>query len=365
MFIIQRVRASAEIREQVEIDSVIDHLEFSGFKAALRSMVSSAAQVATLGRRRLSVETLLNRDSRFRASVGQPNAPIGDILFSSDQGIADRCYFLQPFNNNLFVFEIRHHCVGTRLPDFCAGVETAVHAKLDGRRVRGMNFTWVPIKENLGRHVPPSSRLPDADLKTKKPNYSDDELRAARSLVGAQVRGFLMQLAQIGKVRAADAKLPPELIGKLLSEGLLSKEFLVQCRKDSRTLCQVTNVDDLNAASGGKLVCPMCGRKFSDELVHEIFAVTDASKQLVTSSRWMTIWLTDLLVQAGLTKENISWSATTGDDEIDLMTDELGLRIFFELKDREFGLGDAYPFTFRLGSIRRKRWGRHQHGEDS
>ena len=26
-----------------------------------------------------------------------------------------------------------------------------------------------------------------------------------------------------------------------------------------------------------------------------------------------------------------------------------GLRVFFELKDREFGLGDAYPFAIRLG----------------
>jgi hypothetical protein len=101
----------------------------------------------------------------------------------------------------------------------------------------------------------------------------------------------------------------------------------------------VASVDDLNVVSGGKLVCATCGRKFSEELVHEIFAGTDSGKHLITSSRWMTIWLTDLLIQAGLAKENIVWSATSGDDEIDIMTDELGLRIFFGLQGQGIWVG--------------------------
>jgi hypothetical protein len=211
-----------------------------------------------------------------------------------------------------------------------------------------MNFSWQSVKEGPLRSATGPPRFRDTESKTKKADYSEAELRATRLLVGSEARNLILQLAQIGKVRAADAKLPPTLIEQLLGENLLSKEYLVVCRKDSRTLCQVTNIEDLNEVSGGKLVCPTCGRRFSEELVHEIFAGTEISKQLVTSSRWMTIWLTDLLVQAGLNKEAIAWSATAGDDEVDLMTDELGLRILFELKDREFGLGDAYPFAYRV-----------------
>jgi hypothetical protein len=155
-------------------------------------------------------------------------------------------------------------------------------------------------------------------------------------------------LAQLGKVRATDAKLPPKLVDELLAEQLLRKEYLVLCRKDSRTLCQVENLADLGTVSGGKLTCATCGRKFSEEIVLEIYAGTDAGKRLMTSSRWMTVWLTDLLIQAGVARETIEWSATAGEDEIDIMTDALGLRLFFELKDREFGLGDAYPFAYRV-----------------
>jgi hypothetical protein len=348
MFVVERSSASAEIREQGEINGVVDHLISDGYRAALRSMVEAAGKVATLGGHGIGVEALINRERRFRLGAPQTDSPVGDLLFKVGSEIAERCYLVQPFRNKVFIFEIRHHALPSGLINFCAEVERAIRARLDGRRVRGMNFAWQPVKGPSRRFVASPSRLPEAELTSQKPSYSAEELRAARLLVGAEARTLLLQLAQIGKVRAADAKLQAPLIEQLLCEHLLSKEYLVLCRKDSRTLCQVANIDDLNAMTGGRLVCATCGRKFSEEIIQEIFAGTELSKRLITSSRWMMIWLTDLLVGAGLSKDAVGWSATSGDDEIDIITDELGLRIIFELKDREFGLGDAYPFSYRL-----------------
>lgn len=348
MFVIERVRAAAEIREQSEMNTVVNTLAAAGHRPVLRSMVTAATHVAALHESSLGVDILASRDPRYRALQQQADAPIGDLLFTGTEGFADRCYFVQPFNATLFVFEIRHHSIATGLPDFCTAVEQAIRSRLDGRRVRGMNFTWNPIKERIKPRPAGSSRFLNTELKTKNPDYSSEELRAARLLVGSDARNFVLQLAKIGKVRETDAKLPTALIEQLQAEHLLSKEYLVLCKKDSHTLCQVANADDLKEIVSGKFVCTTCGRKFSDETVLEIFAQTPFGKQLVSSSRWMTIWITDLLIQAGLSKETIAWSATSGDDEIDIMTDELGLRIFFELKDREFGLGDAYPFSYRM-----------------
>lgn len=348
MFVVERQYATAEIREQSEIESVLGELAAKGYQAALRSMLGAAAKAATVPTSRVGVDSLIVRDPRFRVPGTDAGVPVGDLLFTVNGGVADRCYFVQPFGERLYVFEIRHHCVPTGLPEFRHTLEHAIRNKLDGRRVRAMNFEWQIIKEPPTRLVSGASRLPVPELKTKKPEYSEEELRAARLLVGAESRSLLLQLAQIGRIKAADAKLSTVLMDQLFLERLLSKEYLVLCRKDSRTLCQVQSMKDLNEESGGKLVCPTCSRKFSEELVHEILAPTESGKRLVTSSRWMTIWITDLLVQAGLTKDVITWSATSGEDEIDIMTDELGLRILFELKDREFGLGDAYSFAYRV-----------------
>jgi hypothetical protein len=54
------------------------------------------------------------------------------------------------------------------------------------------------------------------------------------------------------------------------------------------------------------------------------------------------------LKRAGVPEASILWNATAGEDEIDIIADLYGSRVFFELKDRDFGLGDAYPFAFRI-----------------
>ena len=46
-------------------------------------------------------------------------------------------------------------------------------------------------------------------------------------------------------------------------------------------------------------------------------------------------------------REHIAWNAAAGDDELDIVVEILGSKYFLELKDREFGIGDAYPFASR------------------
>lgn len=91
-----------------------------------------------------------------------------------------------------------------------------------------------------------------------------------------------------------------------------------------------------------------CGRLFEEELIQEIYALTADTKPLLEGSHWMTLWITDLLNKSGIPNERIRWNAASGDDEIDIIADVQGLNVFLELKDREFGLGDAYPFGFRV-----------------
>lgn len=62
----------------------------------------------------------------------------------------------------------------------------------------------------------------------------------------------------------------------------------------------------------------------------------------------MQIWITELLIQAGIKKEKIKWGLEANGEELDIMVEDCNTRIFFELKDREFGLGDAYQFAYRI-----------------
>jgi hypothetical protein len=214
-----------------------------------------------------------------------------------------------------------------------------------------MDFTWKPIKERPTRRYPTRGRFyQDTKLETKAPDYGPEEAQASRLLVASDSRSFLIRLAQVGKARSIDAagEAQSVLATPLLDHGLIRKEYLVLCRQDSHTICAVQDRSEIDTGHAATFTCTICRRPFHDELVQEIFALTDFGKRLMAGSQWMTIWVTDLLVSAGIPKDQIAWNAVAGEDELDIMTDALGSRVFFELKDREFGLGDAYPFASRV-----------------
>jgi hypothetical protein len=62
----------------------------------------------------------------------------------------------------------------------------------------------------------------------------------------------------------------------------------------------------------------------------------------------MSIWVTELLLENGVERDNLRWGLEINGKELDVVLNMWGLRVFFELKDREFGLGDAYPFVYRV-----------------
>ncbi|GAI19452.1 unnamed protein product, partial [marine sediment metagenome] len=50
----------------------------------------------------------------------------------------------------------------------------------------------------------------------------------------------------------------------------------------------------------------------------------------------------------GIEQKRIKWGIESSGEELDIMVEDFDSRLFLELKDREFGLGDAYPFTYRV-----------------
>jgi hypothetical protein len=61
----------------------------------------------------------------------------------------------------------------------------------------------------------------------------------------------------------------------------------------------------------------------------------------------MTIWVTHKLSELGVPSEAVLWNLSESGDEIDIVVEFLGQLWIFELKDREFGSGDAHPFNYR------------------
>ena len=348
--------ANVSVREQAEMESLLTYLREKGYLPVIRSMLTGVLSLAKLPEPDEQLITKVITQTPYRFRRLEFGEILGDLFFTKEF-----VYLVNPLGEEA----IQASVIGYRkqeeaLQNFCADVEEGIKSRFDGRRVKGMKFDWKIPKFRFPRYVrrryPPFEEFFEEeaeqgeDLKGTKPNYTPEDIKAAELLVNIDVRRFMVRLAQVGKMTSKDAvKLAkPDILQRLLSLSLITEEYLLTCKQDQHTICVIPSKEHLTIDPMVSLRCSVCGRSFPEENLQVIYTLTERSKKLLDGSLWMYIWVTELLKKSGVKEECIKWGLEASGEEIDIMVEDFDSRLFFELKDREFGLGDAYPFVYRI-----------------
>jgi len=343
--------ANVSIREQAEMESLLTYLRDKGYLPVIRSMLREVLRLGKLPEPDEQVTAqIIIHDSDINWFWGpQYRRILGDLFFAKKF-----VYLVNPVGKEA----IEASVIGYRkqeeaLQKFCEDVEEGIKSRFDNRRVRGTKFDWkipkfsYPFIEFFDFFKKEAEHR--EDLKSAKPNYTSEDVKATELLVNTDVRRFMLRLAQVGKMTSKDAVnlARPDILERLLSLGLITEEYLLTCKQDQHTICVVPSKEHLTKDPMASLRCSLCGRSFPEENLQVIYTLTERGKKLLDSSLWMSIWVTELLKKAGVKKECIKWGLEARGDELDIVVEDFDSRVFFELKDREFGLGDAYRFVYR------------------
>jgi hypothetical protein len=240
------------------------------------------------------------------------------------------------------------------IAEFEADLEVAIRSVLDGRKTRHMDFEWESVSLEAARLA--STLASEGDTTNFQTAQLDDEaVSAALSLAERDVRDFAILTSEAVFLREEDAKgrkyksgsSVENLVSKLRESGVVVAEYLLECSKRGVRLARFASPEDLAEPKVGSLKCATCGSSYSDEKLTEGYSLSALGRSLTQKSQWMTVWVTNLLVELGVPIENIVWNVTDSGEEVDLIVEFLGQIWIFELKDREFGAGDAHPFNYR------------------
>ncbi|MDQ3693427.1 MAG: hypothetical protein M3464_07350 [Chloroflexota bacterium] len=182
-----------------------------------------------------------------------------------------------------------------------------------------------------------------------------EQINGSKLLADQKNRETLIDLSQAGFVREKDilsrrAKKRDEVktaLEVLKKENLIVSEFLIECRKNGSSLARISDRSQLTESGVGNLICPSCTARFTQEHVLEGYSLSELGQKLSRQSHWMTVWITDLLIELGIRAEAIIWNATAKGEEVDLLVEYLDQLWIFELKAREFGSGDVHAFNYR------------------
>lgn len=243
-----------------------------------------------------------------------------------------------------------------RLRQFAEAVEKAIKIKVDGRKTRHTSFEWSEKKPGTPRLDKLTS---EAEKGTEKyftrATCQNEEVIAAKLLMNKLARDTLIEISQAGFARQRDifsrkTKQQADLqatIVNLSQAGLLYVEYLLECKQTGAPLTRLKDLEQLKLLEVGSLLCGACGSEFRNENVNEGYSLTDLGRKLIRQSHWMTVWITEILAQAGIPESNILWNLAETGEEVDLLVEFMNQLWIFELKDREFGAGDAHPLNYR------------------
>ncbi len=184
----------------------------------------------------------------------------------------------------------------------------------------------------------------DTDVKAAKALAS----RPARTLAIAikSSRGLLTK--DIGKI--TDTAHAAELVNKLVSGGVAVNDVVVVCGVSQAQVALVPDRDSLVKLKEDGLRCP-CGKPIDQESAEDLLTITDLGALLLDKSRWLSVLVREELVNLGVRRDDILLECQLGADEVDCIALISGDVTIFELKDKEFNMGNAYSFSAKISVI--------------
>jgi len=199
-----------------------------------------------------------------------------------------------------------------------------------------------------------------AEGRTPPTPPSAEEISGATVLQDRAVRTLAIAIKASGGLLVRDLakQLPAEardqvntIQAALKAGGLINAEIVVVCSKTQAQTARAPSRDILESLSQQGLKCA-CGRRIADEKIEEALTITEQGRSLLDGSRWLTLLVLRELESVGVRLEKTLVEQQAGGDEMDLLADISGELAFFELKDKEFNLGNAYSFGAKIGILR-------------
>jgi hypothetical protein len=175
--------------------------------------------------------------------------------------------------------------------------------------------------------------------------------RTARTLAVAikSSRGLLLKDAAKQLDGASD---PIEaLVEGLVNAGVVTREVVVVCQSAQTQVVRVPDKASLTKLAKSGLRCA-CGVSIDKEVPEELLSVTDIGGLLIDKSRWLSVLVRERLVALGVPREDILLECQIGAEEVDCIAAISGELAIFELKDKQFSIGNAYSFGAKISVLR-------------
>lgn len=344
-----RMRRATVDRSSLELADLVQELG-PGYQPIVGSALAVQAQILH------ALPESLRRVPRASAhTFGEPATVFGELLRTEAGVVAvrlsnsgRRSYFVGEDGEPRVrddELELILAGIGTAaIEDALREISVAVKAKFD-IDLRDWSYTsehFDDLKaQGLKSPEPPSPEEESAAL------VLSDSLTRRVAIAVASSGGLL--LTDLGtQLPRGDEAQAPVITSRLREAGIVASDFVIICRRSTAQVLRVPTREALADAAKAGVKCA-CGRDLNAERMEEALALSDLGRTMLDGSRWMSVVLMQCLRRMGIDYSAMLIEQKAGGDEMDCFADISGDLALFELKDKEFNLGNAYSFGAKIG----------------
>lgn len=189
---------------------------------------------------------------------------------------------------------------------------------------------------------------------------SEQDVRCAEILSDKATRALAIAIKSSSGLLLSDApkQVPQkergrldEVVQSLIEAGVVETEIVVVCSKTASQVNRVPNLEVLKGLDEHNIRCS-CGKALSGEKAEEALSVTEYGRTMLDGSRWLSVLVLHNLTDLGVPIGSIRMEQEYAGEEVDCIAEIYGRLVLFELKDKQFNLGNAYSFGAKVGIFR-------------
>lgn len=134
--------------------------------------------------------------------------------------------------------------------------------------------------------------------------------------------------------------------------GLLTRDYVVFCRKTAQQILRVASRAAIEESSQKFFKCYICGNPISEERLDEVVSITPFGRKLLERNHWLIIRLHELLEKSGVKAEDIYIHSDSGSNIQNIFLIIDNLLFLISACERKMSLNDAFAINAHIGSYK-------------
>lgn len=142
-----------------------------------------------------------------------------------------------------------------------------------------------------------------------------------------------------------------DIIANLLKNNLISKDYIILCKKTGQQILRVSSKEAIEETSQKGFKCYICGNNIAEENIDELITCSEFGRKMVTGDWWLLIMAYNSLLKLGIQQKDI-FIQRAEEGSYYIFINFNNRILFLVLNNKKLSLDDTFSINAQISAYR-------------